>query len=90
MLPVEPTERRRAQQLVFTAGLFGVMLTFPLLAAWDQDARIGGMPVLFVALVSIWGALVAFTGWFARKPVADLTTPPEAPADTTPAPDRRV
>jgi hypothetical protein len=48
-----------AQRLValFMAGL--VLLNFPLLALWDRDATLAGLPFFPVALFLIWGGLIA-------------------------------
>ncbi|MBD2767962.1 hypothetical protein IC235_08655 [Hymenobacter sp. BT664] len=62
----EHDEPRRAQRLLFLAGLFGVLLNFPLLAVFDRDGRVGGVPVLYLYVLLLWGLLVALTGYLVR------------------------
>jgi hypothetical protein len=52
-------EGLRAQRLValFAAGL--ALFNFPLLALWDRDALILGVPLFPAALFLIWAALIA-------------------------------
>ena len=47
------------QRLValFVAG--GLMLNFPLLALWDRDATVWGLPLFPAALFVLWGGLIA-------------------------------
>jgi hypothetical protein len=47
-------------------GLFcaGVLLfNFPLLALWDRNATVLGLPLFPVALFSVWLVLIAILGW---------------------------
>ena len=50
------------QRLValFVAG--GMLLNFPLLALWDRDATILGLPLFPAALFVLWGGLIALLG----------------------------
>ena len=68
-LPPRPehAESRRGPRLLFLAALFGVLLNFPLLAVFDRAGRVGGVPVLYLYILLLWGLLVALTGWLARK-----------------------
>jgi hypothetical protein len=52
-------EGLRAQRLaaLFAAGL--ALFNFPLLALWDRDALILGVPLFPAALFLIWAALIA-------------------------------
>ncbi|UYZ64279.1 hypothetical protein [Hymenobacter weizhouensis] len=65
--PQERPEQRRGQRLLFLTVLFGVLLNFPLLAVFDHDGRVGGIPVLYLYVLLAWVALVAATGWLVRK-----------------------
>ena len=47
--------------------LFGVLLNFPLLAVFDHDGRVGGVPVLYLYVLLLWGLLVCLTGWLVRE-----------------------
>ncbi|SET44673.1 hypothetical protein [Hymenobacter actinosclerus] len=60
-LPSERPEQRRGQRLLFLALLFGVLLNFPLLGAFSHDARLAGIPVLYLYVLVVWAALVALT-----------------------------
>ncbi|HEY5321883.1 MAG TPA: hypothetical protein VIK58_03585 [Caldimonas sp.] len=50
------------QRLValFVAG--GLLLNFPLLALWDRDATVLGLPLFPAALFVLWGGLIALLG----------------------------
>lgn len=65
--PSEATEQRRGQRLLFMSGLFAVLLNFPLLAVFDYTGRVGGIPVLYLCLILLWGSIVALTGWLVKK-----------------------
>jgi hypothetical protein len=51
------------QRLValFCAGT--LLFNFPLLALWDADATLLGVPLFPAALFIVWGALIAALGW---------------------------
>ena len=61
------TESRRGHRLLFLATLFGVLLNFPLLAVFDHNGRVGGVPVLYLYVLLLWGLLVGLTGWLVRE-----------------------
>ncbi len=56
-----------AQRLValFMAGW--ALLSFPLLALWDHDARILGLPLFPLALFVIWALLIAVLAWVVER-----------------------
>ena len=56
-----------AQRLValFFAGW--LLLNFPLLALWDRDATVLGLPLFPLALFAVWGALIALAGWIVER-----------------------
>ena len=58
---------RRGPKLLFLSVLFGVLLNYPLLAVFDHDGRVGGVPVLYLYVLLTWIMLVALTGWLVRK-----------------------
>ena len=64
--PSERPEQRRGQRLLFLALLFGVLLNFPLLGAFSHDARLAGIPVLYLYVLLVWAALVVLTGWLVK------------------------
>lgn len=47
------------QVLIALAALGMLAFNFPLLAVWDSEATVFGLPLLPVALFAIWGALIA-------------------------------
>jgi hypothetical protein len=57
------THGLRTQRLValFFTGL--VLFNFPLLALWDHDALLFGLPLFPTALFLIWAALIAVLAW---------------------------
>ncbi|OUJ72835.1 hypothetical protein [Hymenobacter crusticola] len=63
----EQAEQRRGQRLLFVSVLFTVLLNFPLLAVFDHQGRVGGIPVLYLYLLLAWIALVLITGWLVRQ-----------------------
>ncbi len=67
MSPQEQAEQRRGQRLLFVSLLFGVLLNFPLLAVFNHDGRVGGVPVLYLYVLLAWLTLVLLTAWLVRK-----------------------
>lgn len=60
----------KTQRLValFFAGL--VLFNFPLLAIWDHDAMLWGLPLFPTALFLIWATMIGVLAWvmeFARS-----------------------
>jgi hypothetical protein len=60
-------ERPRGQRLLFVAGLFGVLLNFPLLAVFDHGGRVAGVPVLYWYMLLTWALLIGLTSWLVSK-----------------------
>ena len=60
------TAQRRGQRLLFVAVLFTLLLNYPLLAAFDHDGRVAGVPVLYLYVLVTWLLLIALTGWLVR------------------------
>ena len=56
-----------AQRLValFVAGW--ALLSFPLLALWDHDLSLLGVPMLPAMLFLLWALLVAAVAWIAER-----------------------
>lgn len=66
--PTDDTQtQQRGQRLLFVAGLFAVLLNYPLLAAFDHDGRVAGVPVLYLYMLLTWLLLIALTGWLVRR-----------------------
>lgn len=57
-----------AQRLaaLFVAAL--VLLNFPLLALWNHDLRVWGIPLFPLALFGIWATLIAVVAWIVETP----------------------
>ncbi len=55
------------QRLValFVAG--ALLLNFPLLALWDRDATVLGLPLFPAALFMLWGGLIAALGFLVER-----------------------
>ena len=70
-VPIRPqpehSESRRGHRLLFLAVLFGVLLNFPLLAVFDHDGRVGGVPVLYLYVLLLWSLVVGLTGYLVRE-----------------------
>ncbi|AOW15706.1 hypothetical protein LPB72_00060 [Hydrogenophaga crassostreae] len=63
------TQGLKAQRLLalFFAGL--ALFNFPLLALWDVDALLWGLPLFPTALFLLWALLIAVLAWVVeRKP----------------------
>lgn len=56
-----------AQRLValFFAGW--ALFNFPLLALWDHEAEVLGLPLFPLALFVIWALLIAALAWVAER-----------------------
>ncbi len=51
------------QRLVAVFAVGALLLNFPLLALWDGQATVMGIPVFPVALFGIWAVLISLVGW---------------------------
>ena len=56
-----------AQRLValFVAGW--ALLSFPLLALWDHDLSLAGVPLLPAMLFVVWAGLIGAVAWIAER-----------------------
>jgi len=61
------TKGLRAQRLValFFAGM--ALFNFPLLALWDRDLTLLGLPLFPTALFIGWGVLIAVLAWTVER-----------------------
>ena len=57
----------RAQRLLALFALGWLLLDFPLLTLWDQGVKIGGLPLLPLALFAGWAALIGVAAWIAES-----------------------
>ena len=51
------------QRLVALFACGCVLFNFPLLALWDRDVALFGVPLFPAALFIVWGVLIAALGW---------------------------
>ncbi len=67
-----PAERaaqvpRRGPRLLFVAAVFTLLLTYPLLGAFDRPTRVAGVPLMYLYVLLAWALLITLTGWLARS-----------------------
>ncbi len=53
--------RRQRGAALFVAGW--LLLNFPLLALWDRDTTLLGLPLFPAMLFALWAALIAALAW---------------------------
>ena len=56
------------------AALFAggwLLLDFPLLALWDREVTIGGLPLFPLAVFILWAGLIALAGWVVERAADD-------------------
>ncbi|MEY4139537.1 MAG: hypothetical protein RLZZ371_1719 [Pseudomonadota bacterium] len=51
---------------IFFAG--GLLFNFPLLALWDKDLTVLGVPLFPAALFTLWLLVIAAMAWLMEKP----------------------
>jgi hypothetical protein len=56
-----------AQRLVFLFFAGWLSLNFPLMALWDREATVLGLPLFPVALFAVWAVLIAATAWLVER-----------------------
>ena len=84
-------ERLGTQRLLALFAAGWLLFNFPLLALWDHDVTLWGLPLFPVALFGLWGALIAAVAWtlergFQPGPASDSAS---SPTETTEPPERR-
>jgi hypothetical protein len=62
---MSPRLVRQRLLALFAAGLAG--LNFPLLALWDHEARVAGVPLFPAALFLVWGLLIVVLAWMMER-----------------------
>lgn len=50
---------------LFAAGC--LLLNYPLIALWNRDARLWGLPLFPLALFALWGLLIAVLAWLMER-----------------------
>ena len=58
---------QRGPRLLFVAAVFTLLLTYPLLSAFDRPTRVAGVPLVYLYVLLAWALLVALTGWLAGR-----------------------
>ena len=56
----------RSARMVAAAALALLLFDFPLLALFDVDVRVLGVPLLWVYLFVAWVAVIAVVAWVVR------------------------
>ncbi|MEY4507859.1 MAG: hypothetical protein RL297_2437 [Pseudomonadota bacterium] len=67
-----------AQRLVALFFLGWALLSFPLLALWDHDVLVLGLPLFPLALFGVWLLLIVAVAWVVEHSPESL---PESPHD---------
>lgn len=66
-----------AQRLVALFFLGWALLSFPLLALWDHDVLVLGLPLFPLALFGVWLLLIVAVAWVVeRSPESSPEAPP--------------
>jgi len=60
-------EGLNAQRLVALSFVALALFNFPLLASWDHDAMLWGLPLFPTALFLIWATLIALLAWVMER-----------------------
>ncbi|MBL8345084.1 MAG: hypothetical protein JNN03_06560 [Rubrivivax sp.] len=58
----------QSQRLVALFVFGALLLTFPLLALFNVNTSVGGIPLLYAYLFGAWGLLIGLLRWAARLP----------------------
>ena len=56
----------RSARMVAVAALAVLLFNFPLLALFDVDVLVLGVPLLWVYLFVVWAVVIAVVAWVAR------------------------
>lgn len=56
----------RSARMVAVAALAVLLFNFPLLALFDVDVRVLGVPLLWAYLFVVWAAVIAVVAWVVR------------------------
>jgi hypothetical protein len=55
------------QRLIGLFALALLLFNFPLLALWDRDATVFGLPLFPTALFVLWALLIAALAWLMER-----------------------
>ena len=65
-----------AQRLVALFFLGWALLSFPLLALWDHDVLLLGLPLFPLALFGVWLLLIVAVAWVVERSPESSPEPP--------------
>lgn len=57
----------RSARMVAVAALAVLLFDFPLLALFDIDVRVLGIPLLWAYLFVVWAGVIAVAAWVVRN-----------------------
>ncbi len=60
-----------SQRLLALAAAGALLFNFPLLALWDRDVLLFGLPLFPAALFLIWTLLIVLLAWLSEGPDSD-------------------
>jgi hypothetical protein len=61
------THRLARQRLVALFAAGALLFNFPLLALWDHDATLFGLPLFPAALFGLWAGLIGALAWLNER-----------------------
>ena len=74
----------RSQRLGALFAAVWLLLNFPLLALWDRDISVAGIPLFPLALFVIWGGTIAIVAWWMESRPAFEAPPASLPESAEP------
>ncbi|MFC7460108.1 hypothetical protein [Hydrogenophaga defluvii] len=75
-------ERLGTQRLLALFAAGWLLFNFPLLALWDHDATLWGLPLFPVALFVLWAALIVVLAWAVEQGANSRSTAEPTEATT--------
>lgn len=60
------SDSQHTARMVAVAALAVLLLNYPVLALFDVDANVLGVPVLWAYLFTAWAAVIAVVAWVTR------------------------
>ncbi|HRO61203.1 MAG TPA: hypothetical protein PK177_18905, partial [Burkholderiaceae bacterium] len=57
----------RRQRLIALFGAACLLFNFPLLALWNREAVVFGVPLFPVALFTVWAVLIGLLAWIVER-----------------------
>ena len=56
----------RSSRMIAVGALAVLLFDYPLLALFDVDARVAGVPLLWAYLFTAWAGVIAVVAWLVR------------------------